>query len=44
VEIQMNFVLMKELGGGRTEVIGDNDPVKLTNESRFVCVHPDDNS
>ena len=42
--IQLNFVLLKELGGGRTEVIGDGDTVHVNDESRFACIHPDDNS
>jgi hypothetical protein len=44
VPIQQNFLLMKELGGGRTEVVGDADRVKVDDQSRFVAVHPDDNS
>jgi len=44
VPIQANFVLMKDLGGGRTEVVGDHDKVTVNKESRFVAVHADDNS
>ena len=44
IPIQPNFVLLKELGGGNTEVVGDDEKVKVTDESRFAAIHPDDNS
>lgn len=44
VPIELDFVLVEELGGGRTRVVGDADPVHLTPRSRFLANDGDDNS
>lgn len=42
--IQLDFILVEELGGGRTKVIGDDDPVRVTDQTRFLANDGDDNS
>ncbi len=42
--IQLDFILVEELGGGRTKIIGDDDPVRVTDQSRFLANDGDDNS
>jgi hypothetical protein len=42
--IELDFVLVEELGGGRTKVIGDSDPVHVDPASRFLANDGDDNS
>jgi len=44
VPIQLDFVLSIELGGGKTELIGDNDLVKVKEGDRFLAIPNDDNS
>jgi hypothetical protein len=44
VPIQLDFILVEELGGGRTKVIGDADHVEVNAESRFLANDGDDNS
>ncbi|QGN54078.1 multiubiquitin domain-containing protein [Novosphingobium sp. Gsoil 351] len=44
VTIQPNFVLQEELANGSSKVIGDNDTVKLNENSSFTAIAPDDNS
>jgi hypothetical protein len=44
VQIQLDFVLSIELGGGRTELIGDGDTVKVKKGDRFLAIPNDDNS
>lgn len=44
VQIQLDFVLSIERGGGRTELIGDGDPVKVKKGDRFLAIPNDDNS
>jgi hypothetical protein len=44
VAIELDFVLVEELGGGRTRVIGDQDQIQLNPHSRFLVNDGDDNS
>lgn len=44
VKIEPDFVLSIEKGGGKTQVIGDGDVVKLHPHERFVAIADDDNS
>ncbi len=44
VQIQLDFVLSIERGGGRTELIGDADTVKVKKDDRFLAIPNDDNS
>jgi hypothetical protein len=44
VPIQLDFVLSIELGGGRTELIGDADHIKVKEGDRFLAIPNDDNS
>lgn len=44
VGIQLDFVLSIERGGGKTELIGDADRIKVHNKDRFLAIPNDDNS
>jgi ribosomal protein S9 len=44
VAIQLDFVLSIELGGGRTELVGDNEKIKVHEKERFLAIPNDDNS
>jgi hypothetical protein len=44
VPIQTDFVLSIERGGGKTELIGDNEPIKVHSHERFLAIPNDDNS
>jgi predicted RNase H-like nuclease (RuvC/YqgF family) len=44
VPIQLDFVLSIERGGGKTELIGDTDPIKVKEGDRFLAIPNDDNS
>jgi len=44
VAIQMDFVLSIEKGGGKTELIGDDQRVMLHPHDRFLAIPNDDNS
>jgi hypothetical protein len=44
VPIQLDFVLSIERGGGKTELIGDDQEVKLHDGDRFLAIPNDDNS
>jgi predicted nuclease with TOPRIM domain len=44
VPIQLDFVLSIELGGGKTELIGDTDHIKVKEGDRFLAIPNDDNS
>jgi len=44
VQIQPNFVLQQELPNGTSQIIGDDDPVRLRRHLRFTAIAPDDNS
>jgi multiubiquitin len=44
VPIQLDFILVEELEGGRTKTIGDTDEVHVTDRTRFLANDGDDNS
>ena len=44
VKIELDFVLSIVTGGGKTQIVGDSDPVKLHEHEHFVAVDDDDNS
>ena len=44
VQIKTDFVLRIERGGGKTELIGDGDIVKVRDGDRFLAIPNDDNS
>jgi len=44
VPIQLDFVLSIERGGGKTDLIGNSDPIKVKEGDRFLAIPDDDNS
>jgi len=44
VQIQPDFVLSIERGGGKTELIGDDQPIRVHKGERFLAIPNDDNS
>jgi len=44
VKIKRNFTLTEELPGDKSHVVGDEEPIKLHEDSEFTAVTPDDNS
>jgi hypothetical protein len=44
VPIRLDFVLSIELGGGKTELIGDADHITVKEGDRFLAIPNDDNS
>jgi hypothetical protein len=44
VPIQLDFILSIERGGGKTDVIGNDDPIKVKEGDRFLAIPDDDNS
>lgn len=44
VNIQLDFVLSLEKHHGETQIIGDNDPVKVKKGQSYVAIADDDNS
>ena len=44
VNIKEDFVLSIELGGGKTELIGDDQEIEVRNGERFLAIENDDNS
>ena len=44
VNIKADFVLSIELGGGKTELIGDDQEIEVHNDERFLAIENDDNS
>ena len=44
VDIKPDFVLSIELGGGKTDLIGDNQDVLVKDGDRFLAIANDDNS
>lgn len=44
VNIKEDFVLSLELGGGKTELIGDDEFIEVPPDSRFLAIENDDNS
>jgi hypothetical protein len=44
IRIELDFILVEELGHHRTRVVGDDDEVHVTNRSRFLANDGDDDS
>ena len=44
VNIKSDFVLSVELGGGKTELIGDDQEIEVKPHDRFLAIENDDNS
>lgn len=44
VNIKEDFVLSVELGGGKTNLVGDAEPIKVDPDDRFLAIENDDNS
>lgn len=44
VPIELDFILVEELGGDRTKTIGDGDLVHVTHKTQFLANSGDDNS
>ena len=44
VNIKADFVLSVELGGGKTELIGDDQEIEVRDGERFLAIENDDNS
>jgi hypothetical protein len=44
VAIQLDFVLSIERGQGKTELVGDNQHIKVHKHERFLAIPNDDNS
>jgi hypothetical protein len=42
--IQLDFVLSRELKDDRSEIVGDDEELKVNKNSRFLAIAPDDNS
>ena len=44
VNIKDDFVLSIELGGGKTNLVGDDEEIEVYLEMRFLAIENDDNS
>lgn len=44
VAIQLDFILVLELEGGRTKIVGDDDRVKVADGTRFLANDGDDDA
>ena len=44
VNIKEDFVLSIELGGGKTDLVGDDEKIEVHNGERFLAIENDDNS
>ncbi len=44
VNIKADFVLSIELGGGKTELIGDDQEIEVHDGESFLAIENDDNS
>ena len=44
VNIKEDFVLSRELGGGRTKLVGDDEEIVVEGGDRFLAIENDDNS
>ena len=44
VNIKEDFVLSIELGGGKTELVGDDEEIEVPANERFLAIENDDNS
>ena len=42
--IKEDFVLSIELGGGKTELVGDDEEIEVHDGERFLAIENDDNS
>ncbi len=44
VNIKQDFVLSIELGGGKTNLVGDEEEIVVYADERFLAIENDDNS
>ena len=44
VNIEEDFVLSIELGGGKTKLVGDDEHIEVHDGERFLAIENDDNS
>ena len=44
VKIKEDFVLSIERGGGKTDLVGDDEKIKIHKDERFLAIENDDNS
>lgn len=44
VNIKEDFVLSIELGGGKTQLVGDDEEIEIYDGERFLAIENDDNS
>ena len=44
VNIKEDFVLSIELGGGKTQLVGDEEDIEVRPNDRFLAIDNDDNS
>ena len=44
VNIKLDFILSKELGGGKTRLVGDAEHIEVYSGDRFLAIDNDDNS
>jgi hypothetical protein len=44
VDIKQDFVLSIELGGGKTDIVGDDEEIEVHEGERFLAIDDDDNS
>ena len=44
VNIKEDFVLSIELGGGKTQLVGDDEEIEVYADERFLAIENDDNS
>ena len=44
VDIKQDFILSIELGGGKTQLVGDEEPIEVRDDERFLAIDDDDNS
>ena len=44
VNIKQDFVLSIELGGGKTQLVGDDEEIVVHDGERFLAIENDDNS
>ena len=44
VDIEQDFILSIERGGGKTDLIGDDEEIEVSQNERFLVIANDDNS
>ena len=44
VNIKQSFVLSIELGGGKTQLVGNDEEIEVRDGERFLAIENDDNS